>query len=61
MTQTSPALSDSRRMQIVSGGTERLAVIADFDRTITRCFVGETRCASCYGELRITRTGGRPT
>ena len=34
--------------QLVAGGTRNLAVISDFDRTITRCFVGEKRCSSCY-------------
>ena len=33
---------------LVAGGAQNLAVISDFDRTITSCFVGEKRCASCY-------------
>ena len=34
--------------RLVAGGARNLAVISDFDRTITRCFVGEKRCSSCY-------------
>eukprot|EP01052_Picozoa_sp_SAG31_P012538 SAG31_NODE_735_length_12488_cov_7.086044_12_plen_294_part_00 len=34
---------------MIDGGLESLAVIADFDRTITSAFVGERRGASCYG------------
>lgn len=38
----------AKYQQLVAGGARNLAVISDFDRTITSCFVGEKRCASCY-------------
>ncbi len=43
-----PEEYSAKYQQLVSGGARNLAVISDFDRTITRCFVGEKRCASCY-------------
>ena len=44
-----PAEFRRKREALVRGGARNLAVISDFDRTITRCFTaaGE-RCQSCY-------------
>ena len=44
-----PAEFAEKRAALIGGGLDNLAVIADFDRTITTAFVGEKRGASCYG------------
>ena len=38
-----------KRQALIAGGRGSLAVISDFDRTITSAFVGRKRGASCYG------------
>lgn len=43
-----PEEYSAKYRQLVTGGARNLAVISDFDRTITSCFVGKKRCASCY-------------
>jgi hypothetical protein len=43
-----PREFDAKLRGIVQGGVQHLAVISDFDRTITPCKVEGRQCASCY-------------